>query len=674
MTSIRPAGFRAVLACLAIVGASATPRAATWYVDADATGLADGSSWSDAFPDLQGALDVAVAGDIVRLAQGVYTPAGPGGSRDARFELPQGVTLLGGHAGAGQPFPDVRVPGFFETTLSGDLAGDDASGLFDDNVQHVLRLDTADVTTTRLDGLVIRGGRADGAGSDGAGAALWQTGPGPVELIDCEVRDNLAQSQGVILADAALTLERCRVHHNIGTSVYAGAGSRLSHGHVHDNVVAGNSPTIHLGASAVVEGSRFEDNEAGHGGALHLTANGLPRSVIRECVFRGNLARGIPFPDWPALGGAVHANGDELDIVDSRFVGNRAENLVAAPFSGAGRGGAVSADAIAVTGCTFSGNSAASANGAGHGGALDLLAGARVAQCTLAGNDAAHFAGGIYVRSPGTPNAPKAMVDNTIVWGNTGASTVENSQIRAEVSTHVLVRWSCVEALAALPSTDSVASDPLLVDIDGADDVLGTDDDDLRLGAGSPVIDAGALGVLPFDVADVDGDGDVAEKLPFDVDFRVRQVDDPATPDTGTGNPPVDMGAHEFGAPAFHGQWLDAGGALAGLLGPPTLTGTGELLGGDSFGLTLAAARPFATAYLVVGLIELAAPFKGGTLVPSPQLVLTVPVAADGAIALAAAWPLGLPPASSLWWQWWIVDVAGPVGFSASNAVESRTP
>jgi hypothetical protein len=57
----------------------------------------------------------------------------------------------------------------------------------------------------------------------------------------------------------------------------------------------------------------------------------------------------------------------------------------------------------------------------------------------------------------------------------------------------------------------------------------------MRLRSGSPCIDAGSNAALPVDaVTDVDG--------------NPRFLDDPDTPDTGAGTPPiVDMGAYEFG-------------------------------------------------------------------------------------------------------------------------------
>ena len=80
----------------------------------------------------------------------------------------------------------------------------------------------------------------------------------------------------------------------------------------------------------------------------------------------------------------------------------------------------------------------------------------------------------------------------------------------------------------------------------GPDDVAGTRDDDPRLGVGSVCIDAGDNARLPADVDDVDFDGDVAELLPLDFAGLPRRIDDPATADTGAGDPPlVDTGAYE---------------------------------------------------------------------------------------------------------------------------------
>lgn len=74
-------------------------------------------------------------------------------------------------------------------------------------------------------------------------------------------------------------------------------------------------------------------------------------------------------------------------------------------------------------------------------------------------------------------------------------------------------------------------------DADGQDDIVGTEDDNLRLSAGSPCIDAGDNNEVPSGVT-------------TDLDGNPRFIDDPDITDTGNGTPPiVDMGAYEFQVP-----------------------------------------------------------------------------------------------------------------------------
>jgi len=90
-----------------------------------------------------------------------------------------------------------------------------------------------------------------------------------------------------------------------------------------------------------------------------------------------------------------------------------------------------------------------------------------------------------------------------------------------------------------------LTNDPLFADADGPDDVLGTLDDNLRLQAGSPALDAGDNTQLPADAADSNGNGNTAEALPWEFEGDVRTLDNPA-PDSGNGTAPiVDIGADE---------------------------------------------------------------------------------------------------------------------------------
>ena len=103
------------------------------YVDDDAAGANDGTSWENAYIYLQDALVDANSAEKpveIFVAQGIYTPdRGAGftpGDTDAKFQLLNGVTICGGFAGADLIDPDIRNIEVYQTILSGDLSGDDA--------------------------------------------------------------------------------------------------------------------------------------------------------------------------------------------------------------------------------------------------------------------------------------------------------------------------------------------------------------------------------------------------------------------------------------------------------------------------------------------------------------------------------------------------------------------
>ena len=168
--------------------------------------------------------------------------------------------------------------------------------------------------------------------------------------------------------------------------------------------------------------------------------------------------------------------------------------------------------------------------------------------------------------------------------------------------------------------------------------------------------------------------------------FRVVAAQPGSYPDWGMAS--SDFGSHfayNQGAHMFqnwpndltfslHAQWVNLGQALAGTAGVPTLTGTGSLVGGTNTSLALASARPSAPVWLVTGLSALDAPFKGGTLVPDPLLVLNTVTNAAGAVTLTFAMPAGVPAGIDLVAQFWIPDPAGPHGFAASNGLTGTTP
>ena len=80
-------------------------------------------------------------------------------------------------------------------------------------------------------------------------------------------------------------------------------------------------------------------------------------------------------------------------------------------------------------------------------------------------------------------------------------------------------------------------------------------------------------------------------------------------------------------------------------------------------------------AILVVGAWPLFAPFKGGVLVPRPNILVGgLATDATGSLTLQGNWPVGLPSGAPTWYQLWIVDRLAVQGLAASNGVRSITP
>src|SRR5690606_14437697 len=158
------------------------------YVDRDASGNNNGSSWSDAFTSLQDALLLAYDGSEIWVAEGIYTP---GANVGDSFNIPPGVSFYGGFAGIEDELEE-RDWEAHPTVLSGDIGGDDVTdergvvistaNIVGDNALHVVTLDgtTTPITaSTRLDGVIITAGQANGSDvPDDSGGGLYCNGSG----------------------------------------------------------------------------------------------------------------------------------------------------------------------------------------------------------------------------------------------------------------------------------------------------------------------------------------------------------------------------------------------------------------------------------------------------------------------------------------------------------------
>jgi len=177
-----------------------------------------------------------------------------------------------------------------------------------------------------------------------------------------------------------------------------------------------------------------------------------------------------------------------------------------------------------LTNCTFSGNEAGTAAGfSGHGGGMFNWSSSSltVTNCMFSQNSAGAWegGGGMYNLSC------SPTVANCIFWSNLPSEIHNNNG-------YAIVTYC--DVLDGYAGEGNIDTAPLFVDADGPDDTVGTADDNLRLLAGSPCIDAGDNTAVPIGIT-------------TDLDGKPRFSDDPGTADTGKGTSPiVDMGAYEF--------------------------------------------------------------------------------------------------------------------------------
>ena len=258
------------------------------YVDAGAGGSNSGTSWTDAYLDLQSALAAATAGDQIRVAAGTYQPTS-GTDRTVSFELVDGVEMYGGFPSGGGP----RNLAANETILSGEIGTVAAT----DNSYNVLTAGSGISAATILDGFTITAGYADGGGSSGVyGGGLYSNQASP-SISGCLFRGNFGKAGGGIffVAISSPSLTNCSFEDNssdLGGGIYA----------------ASCSPTL--------TNCSFRGNSASRGGGVFIDNASV---TLTNCSFLGNYASG-------SLGGGAIYNGSNSpsSFTNCSFQGNSA--------------------------------------------------------------------------------------------------------------------------------------------------------------------------------------------------------------------------------------------------------------------------------------------------------------------------------------------------------------
>jgi hypothetical protein len=316
-----------LLCCLLMVNV-AYAQTHRIYVKASATGANTGQSWADAYTNLQSGCQIALAGDTIWVAEGIYYPD-TSGNRFISFEPQSGVRIFGGFNGS-EIYLSQRNWVAHPTVLSGDIGVSVDSF---DNSYNVMYLDQPDSNTV-IDGLVFRDGVANYESGANTSYSRFICGGGLYVMADG--------------TSAYPEIRNCKFSHN--TALYYGGG-----------IMVNGANNGSVGPRFI--GCIFDSNRAGEdgGGLAKFGSSKISRrDAIDSCIFIQNFAglRG---------GGWYHNDSDGKDTIDienSSLKENHAGIAGGGAFVSLGRSGEYRVKAKKVD---------FNANTSNEGAALDLF-------------------------------------------------------------------------------------------------------------------------------------------------------------------------------------------------------------------------------------------------------------------------------------------------------------
>ncbi|MEO1431599.1 MAG: Calx-beta domain-containing protein [Cyanobacteria bacterium J06633_8] len=475
------------------------------YVNQSATGSNDGSSWGNAYTDLQAAIAAASAGDEIWVAKGTYKP---GISREDSFILKNRVEIYGGFAGI-ETSREQRDFENNETILSGDIGTPDDNR---DNSYHVVLASNTSPNTV-LDGFTITGGNANqNSIDDGGGISNISSNATFTNLV---IRDNIARDNG-------------------GGIYNSSSNSKFTNITFSNNSAREGGGIYNDSSSSILNNVNFSENSASDGAGIY-NENSNPN--LTNVDFKNNTAS--------SQGGGIYNDNSSPNLTHVNFEDNSASSgggiynfrnssprITNTTFkfnlAGGGDGGAIynvgsnsgtSSNPI-ITNSLFQGNSSTSSSS--EGGAIynRTYTNTTINNSTFTENQSANGGAIFSVTTNSDLARPSTTINNSIFWNN--QANISDNEIGG---TTAVVSNSIVRG--GYPGTGIIDDDPLFVD---------PDNDNFRLQTSSPGINAGNNNSLPEDVDDLDDDADTTESIPFDLDGNPRII-----------NGTVDMGAYELG-------------------------------------------------------------------------------------------------------------------------------
>ncbi len=498
---------------------TASAQNAILYVDVDATGNNDGTSWKNAFTDLQSALDVANLGQEIWVAEGIYYPtrevdfdrSGGSDPQEATFQIPSGVEVYGNFAGF-ETQRNERIWSSNATILSGDIDQDDDVLPDSGNAYHVVYFRNVSADTV-LDGFFIRGGNADGNHPNDRGGGIYNDG---------------SYNRG----GSNPKISNC--------VIYANNAGGLGGGIYNEGHQGASSPTI---TGTIIRGN----SAAMRGGGIYNSGwdGGASNPTMIDCAILGNMTGG----DGAGIFNDGSQGGESSPRLYNTFI---EENLADGDGGGmfnTGWNNGVSNPTL--INCVLSANSASWYGGAMvNDGSEDGESSPSIVNCTITGNQAGSAGGGML--NMGTDGTSEPEIINTILWNDRVG--MSKNEITNEEANPIFYHCNIENSSVDVDEDDDDWDDSLgrneggNIDVEPAfikpvefrfieSDSLETQSTeiessetesselvagDYHLQSHSACINAGEDEALPNDEDDLDFDSNVEEVIPIDIDGQPR--------------------------------------------------------------------------------------------------------------------------------------------------------